>query len=190
MITFDLALHLQNINQGKFTSSFLLESILCKPIKAISMKKNTLILFFLFIIASTTAQEVVSTQGDSYSNTNGGIDFTIGEVIISTFTGSTYSIAQGFHQSNWNFLSMVDYQPNYAVTIFPNPIGDVLNIKTNTFEDVAYTLFDSQGKAILQGKLNAEQTAIHVSQLASGTYLLILNNTSQKLKTFKLVKTN
>jgi len=35
---------------------------------------------------SVSAQEVLSTQGDSYMNGTGSIDFTIGEVIINTGT--------------------------------------------------------------------------------------------------------
>ena len=42
--------------------------------------KNTIVLFSLLTTLSVSAQEVVSTQGDSYSNGTGSIDFTIGEV--------------------------------------------------------------------------------------------------------------
>jgi hypothetical protein len=45
------------------------------------MKKNTLVLFPLFAVFFVSAQEVVSAQGDSYSNAS--IDLTLGEVIIA-----------------------------------------------------------------------------------------------------------
>ena len=61
-------------------------------------------LFSLFATLSVSAQEVVSTQGDSYSNASGSIDFTIGEVIIDTGTDGTNDLTQGFHQTNWNFV--------------------------------------------------------------------------------------
>jgi hypothetical protein len=64
------------------------------------------VLFSLFAAISVSAQEVVATQGDSYSNANGNIDFTIGEVIIATGTDGTNDITQGFHQTNWNFLGV------------------------------------------------------------------------------------
>jgi hypothetical protein len=153
------------------------------------MKKSTIVLFSLFSIFSVSAQEVVSTQGDSYSNAGGSIDFTIGEVIINTGTDGTNDLTQGFHQTNWNFLGVEDHVPNYEAIIFPNPTEDVLNIRTSTFENVTYNLYDAMGKLVLQDILSAEQTPIQVSQLAPGSYSLTLNNTSQKLKTFKLVKT-
>jgi hypothetical protein len=50
--------------------------------------------------SSFSSQEVVSAQGDSYSNTSGSIDFTIGEVVINTGTDGNNDITQGFHQTN------------------------------------------------------------------------------------------
>ena len=152
------------------------------------MKKNILFVFTLLISLCATAQEVVATQGDSYSNASGNIDFTIGEVIINTGTDGTNDITQGFHQTNWNFLGVEDFAPNYEATIFPNPTSEVLNIRTSTFENVTYTLYDAQGKLVLQDILSAEQTPIQVGQLAPGSYSLILSNQTQNLKTFKLTK--
>ena len=154
------------------------------------MKKTAFVLFSLLAAGSVSAQEVVSTQGDSYSNGSGSIDFTLGEVIIAKGTDGTNDITQGFHQTNWNFLGVEDHAPNYEATIFPNPTEDVLNIRTSSFENVTYTLYDAQGKLVLQDILSAEQTPIQVSQLAPGSYSLTLNNETQNLKTFKLVKTH
>ena len=154
------------------------------------MIKNTLVLSMLLATTTATAQEVVSTQGDSYSNGTANIDFTIGEVVINTGTDGTNDITQGFHQTNWNFLGVEDHAPSYEATIFPNPTSEVLNIRTSTFENVTYSLYDAQGKLVLQDKLSAEQTKIPVSNLATGSYSLILNNETQNLKTFKVIKTH
>lgn len=152
------------------------------------MKKKALVLFSFFASLSVSAQEVVATQGDSYSNASGNIDFTVGEVIINTETDGTNDITQGFHQTNWNFAGLEDYAPDYEATIFPNPTEEVLNIKTSAFKNVTYTLYDAQGKLVLRNNLSAEQTPVRVDQLAPGSYSLTLNNETQNLKTFKLIK--
>ena len=152
------------------------------------IKKAAFLLFSLFATISVTAQEIVSTQGDSYTNASGNIDFTIGEVIINTGTDGTNDLTQGFHQTNWNFVGLEDHAPSYEAIIFPNPTSEVLNIRTSTFKNVTYTLYDAQGKLVLQDKLSAEQTPIQVSQLAPGAYSITLNNEIQNLKTFKLIK--
>jgi hypothetical protein len=162
------------------------------------MKKQIFLFVTFFAAFAVSAQEVVSTQGETYSNATGSIDFTVGEVVINTGTNGTNDLTQGFHQTNWNLVGVEDFAPNYSVTIFPNPTQDVLNIKTSVFENVTYTLYDAQGKLVMQNILSAEQTPIQVSQLAPGAYSLELifkegNNgslSSSKRKTFKLVKSH
>ena len=153
------------------------------------MKKRTLFLFSLLSTIAVSAQEVLSTQGDSYSNTSANINFTIGEVVINTGTNGTNELTQGFHQTNWNFVGMEDYSPGFKASVFPNPTSEVLNIRTSSFENVRYTLYNAQGKLLIQDILSAEQTPIQVGQLAPGSYSIILNNQTQNLKTFKLIKT-
>lgn len=153
------------------------------------MKKHTLLLFSILSTITVFSQEVISTQGDSYSNSNGSIDFTVGEPIINTLTDGNNDLTQGFHQTNWHFVGIVDHTPLYEATIFPNPAGEVLNIESTKFEDVIYSLYDAQGKLILVDKLDANVTRIQVSKLAPGRYSIILSNQNQSLKTFNLIKT-
>ena len=56
------------------------------------MKKYTFVLFLLFATLFVKGQEVISSQGDTYTNVSGNIDFTIGEVI--TFTGNNVEIIE------------------------------------------------------------------------------------------------
>ena len=87
-------------------------------------------------------------------------------------------------------MGVVDHDLSYEAIVFPNPTEDILNIKTQAFENVMYSLYDAQGKLVIQNKLSAAQTLIQVSHLAAGSYSLILNNKTQKLKTFNLIKIN
>ena len=154
------------------------------------MIKHYLSVLALLASSLVSAQEVVATQGDSYSNSNATIDFTLGEVIIATVNDGTNELTQGFHQTNWNFLGVEDHTMNYEAIIFPNPTEDLLIIKSSEFENVSYILYDAQGKMVMQNILSAEQTPVQVSHLSPGAYSLMLRNETQNLKTFKLVKTN
>jgi len=155
------------------------------------MKKITFVLFSLFATLSVSAQEVVATQGDSYTNASGNIDFTIGEVIIDTGTDGTNDLTQGFHQTNWNFLGVDNHEQNFEATVYPNPMGTELYIQTENFEFMSYVLYDATGRIVAENKLNALQTGIDVSTLAPSSYSLVLINENQEnVKTFKLVKTH
>jgi hypothetical protein len=154
------------------------------------MKKFTFVLFSLFATLSVSAQEVVATQGDSYTNASGNIDFTIGEVIIDTGTDGTNDLTQGFHQTNWNFLGVDNHEQNFEATVYPNPMGTELYIQTENFEFMSYVLYDATGRIVAENKLNALQTGIDVSTFAPSSYSLVLQDENQnKIKTFKLIKT-
>jgi hypothetical protein len=153
------------------------------------MFKKTIFTSIILLTINVFSQEVISTQGDSYADSSASIDYTIGEVV--TFTGASVenNLTQGFHQTNWGFVSIEDHLPTYQAIIYPNPTEDFLNIKASLYEDVNYALYDEMGKLILQGRLLSEQTAFEVSPLATGRYSLVLSNSKENLKTFNIIKT-
>lgn len=66
---------------------------------------------------------------------------------------------------------------NDAVTVFPTPAKDVLNVRwTTVAKQATLRLFDSQGKLILQTELdNVQQATLDVSSLINGAYLLSID---------------
>lgn len=148
------------------------------------------ILLFISFLASVgaTAQEVIATQGVSYSNASASIDFTIGEVVIATGTDGVYDITQGFHQTSWMLVGLEDLAPDFEAIVFPNPTDDVLHIKVSTFQNVTLSMYDVSGQLVLQHDLTSEQTSIQTGQLASGSYLLTLSNATYCLKRLKVIK--
>ena len=77
--------------------------------------------------------------------------------------------------TNWKFIEVKDHAPNIEASIFSNPTEEVLNIRSTVFEEVTYTLYDAQGKLILQDNLFADLTQIRVVRQATGSYSLTLN---------------
>tara|TARA_Y100001968_G_C19057300_1_gene572062 strand:+ start:121 stop:573 length:453 start_codon:yes stop_codon:yes gene_type:complete len=135
------------------------------------------------------SQEIISTQGDHYDNVNGSISFTIGEVVINTATDGMNDLTQGFHQTNWDFVNVEDYDPNFEVLIFPNPSIDVLTIVVDDFYNINYKVYDPSGKLILHDNMKEKQIDIQTSNLAVGTYILTLLRKEELLKTTQLIKT-
>ena len=150
--------------------------------------KRLLLSVVLALSINSYSQEVISTQGDSYINTNGSIDFTIGEVISNTTSSGEIELTQGFHQSNWNFLSIDNHGKNIEATVYPNPMGSQLNINTSP-NKLSYVMYNAQGKLIAKNQLNSQETIIDVILYAPGSYSLVLiNKNKEQLKTFKLLK--
>jgi hypothetical protein len=70
--------------------------------------------------------------------------------------------------------------------IFPNPTKETLTLSTDfTLENAIYTVFDSSGKRILNGKLAA--TVVDVSSIAAGNYILRIVD-GRNIMTQKFVK--
>lgn len=148
-------------------------------------------LLALFYAAFSLGQEVISSQGDSYSNSNFSTDFTIGEVVINTETDNNNDITQGFHQTNWVFVGIEDFIPTIEIKVYPNPVKEQLFIETNNFENTNYVIYDVTGKVIVQGKLSTVKTYIETSGLPPSFYSLVIQNQkNETLKIFKLIKTH
>jgi hypothetical protein len=152
-------------------------------------RKIALFAFTILFTINLFSQGVISSQGDSYTDSSASIDFTIGEVVTSTVSNGEKTLTQGFHQTNWSFVSIENHVPNYEAFIFPNPTDNFLNIKAISFKNVNYSLFDEMGKLVLNGTLYSEKTSLDVSKLHTGLYSLVLNNSENKLKTFNIIKT-
>ena len=66
------------------------------------MKKLLLILLCLPMIGfgQVTTPSVVSSSGDSYSSGGVIMDFTLGEIVIETFSNNANILTQGFREKN------------------------------------------------------------------------------------------
>ncbi len=64
------------------------------------MKKLIISILIFFGAYSLNAQEVVSTAGESKSNSGYEISWTIGESVINTLSTGNIILTQGFHRRN------------------------------------------------------------------------------------------
>ncbi len=91
------------------------------------------------------------------------------------------------------FLEIVEGEnslstPSSEITdliMYPNPTKDVLNINTTNLPNALYTVFDMQGRRVLNAKLTTN--SIDVSDLSAGNYLLRILSEG-KVKTQKFIK--
>ncbi|HBS85949.1 MAG: hypothetical protein A2W91_08660 [Bacteroidetes bacterium GWF2_38_335] len=86
--------------------------------------------------------------------------------------------------------SLLDVEENAvdAISIYPNPVNDILTIETDGANDGYVTIIDLTGKEVLNYQLNQGETSskINVSELNNGVYFLKLNS-GFEMKTFKVV---
>ena len=146
------------------------------------MKKPLLILFCLPMIGfgQVTTPSVVSSSGDSYSNGNIIMDYTLGEIVIETFSNNANILTQGFYQGVLNVTTSVE---NFDIKtkIYPNPTTNFIIIELEKNVNAELLVYDINGKIVIKDKLNDEQQKqLDFSFLNQGNYLLHINIADKK----------
>ncbi len=155
------------------------------------MKYSIIILIWFLAGSLASAQQVVSSNGDSKSTAGYEVSWTVGEAVIETLTGSPNTLTQGFHQTRLTVTAVSELLfPGLEIKVFPNPTPDIITIHFSEFiEDSRYFLYDLTGKLLENRLISSADTEVNMKNYASGQYILKLTNKSrQAIQTFKIVK--
>ena len=75
------------------------------------------------------------------------------------------------------------------ISIYPNPIINMLNVNIGANSDLNYSIFNITGQIILKGKFISSNNRVNFSELSKGVYFLqVLNTQLNKQNTYKLIK--
>lgn len=162
------------------------------------MRQCIFLYFLMCLLQSSIAQgsrpEVVSTTGGTFSDETIHLDWTIGEIAISSLSTSSEQLTQGFHQPSYKLVSGSKLPPNIGIIeVFPNPTQDIIriNAKLNRKQKVQIRLIDLQGKIIVDlDRKGVEITeTLDLSLLSSGSYIISLTpEDARAYKLFKIIK--
>jgi hypothetical protein len=139
--------------------------------------------------SQTNTLQVIGSAGNTATNANTQLSWTIGEPITNTATNSNNILTQGFNQCVL-LITAIDEKQNSNITISPNPTSDfvTINIEESDLQNAQYLLHDTNGKLILQNKINDKQTKLSFTDLPKATYFVQVASNNQKTKTFKIIK--
>ena len=146
------------------------------------MKKLLLLLLSLPLIGlgQVTSPSVISNSGDSYSNGSIIMDYTLGEIVIETYTNSTTILTQGFHQGILKVNTSVE-NIDIKTKVYPNPTTNFIIIELEKNVNADILVYDINGKIVIKDKLNDEQQKqLDFSFLNQGNYLLHINIADKK----------
>ena len=158
------------------------------------MKKNTLFLlaFLLsFSVQAQTSHQVLSATGGDATGIGGTVVYSVGQIVYSTNTGTTGSVAQGVEQAyEISSVGIKETALNISMSVFPNPTSDFLTLKVADYnnEALSYKLLDQQGKLVLNEQITNQDTQVAMSSLARGAYFINVLQENKKIQTFKIIK--
>jgi len=160
------------------------------------MKKSIFILMVstLIMLANTTlkAQEVIGTSGSQNKTGSAQVNWTIGEVAVSTLGGASTSITEGFHQSKLIVTNVEQAgEIPYTIKAYPNPVSSfiTLKIEKSKVDNLTYHLFNIDGKKIFSKSIVSTETVIDFTALPSTTYILRVSDNKKELSIITIIKT-
>ena len=155
-------------------------------------KTITSVAFLLLGLGGLHPQESVNASGGDATGSGGTIAYSVGQVVYTTHTGSTGSVAQGVQHAYEIFtVGIKETELSISLTAFPNPTMDNLTLQINDYnnEKLSYQLFDMQGKQLSSGQVTAQQTQINTASFPSATYFIhVVNQENRKVQSFKIIK--
>lgn len=132
----------------------------------------------LVISASVYSQqlvtETVSSGGNSFISSDVKIDYTVGEVFMTTVSNGEV-VTQGLQQALVTQETLTVGETEYVMSAFPNPTHDFLylSFSESPLQNMNIHLYDMSGINIpVQIHKNNDKYTIDMSVCVSGTYTL------------------
>lgn len=151
------------------------------------------LLSFIFSLSTLSAQESVNATGGDASGSGGSASYSVGQVVYTTNTGTSGSVAQGVQQPIEISVVTGIEEANViklSVSAYPNPAIDHLTLSISEFDisNLSCQLYDMQGKLLQTKKLTGTETQIDMSTYVASAYYVKVIQGNREIKTFKIIK--
>lgn len=164
------------------------------------MKKILSFVLVLFSFTQFQAQnldtKVIASSGESFEGNSMQIDWTLGEVAITTIGNSSGQITQGFHQPSYTFTNINELPSDLGkIKVYPNPSSDRIEMELDfdVNRTVKIQLMDMNRRLILEKKANGNHISevFNIATLPPANYLInFIIDSNQYLQTTKIQKFN
>ncbi len=163
--------------------------------KATILSLFSVLLAIGIIEGQSIERQAIASAGNTLTNGNISLDFTIGEVAVTTLTTSDLILTQGFHQGELMTTSVDGLPVSVTYKIYPNPTKDKLWLEmTGEALDFYVLLYNELGQPLSVTKRHVQgigqwQGNFDLSKLSAGLYLFVFADLNGKwLASHKFVK--
>ncbi len=139
-------------------------------------------------LAATSANPVSGSFTIPATATLGKLRMRVIASYGTTTSCTTYSYGQteDYSLNITTALGTAEQVNNHTITIYPNPVKDILNIKSNDNGATDYKIYNAAGQIVTTGKLIDNK--IDVNKIPTGNYILELVNKNGETSTQKFIK--
>jgi hypothetical protein len=158
----------------------------------VNNKFLNLTLLLLGFVLTAQAQQATTAAGGDATGSGGSAAYSVGQIVYTTHTGTTGSVAQGVQQPYEIYveLGIENSFIELDVSAYPNPTTHylTLHIGNTLSENLHFELCDLGGKILERRKISNSTETINMENLATATYFLKVSNTNNQIKIFKIIK--
>lgn len=151
---------------------------------------SILLYFGLYAInAQTIEPSLITTAGDSFQNEAIHLDWSLGEIMIETFSDANTMLTQGLHQVEIDVVTSIK-EDLISISIYPNPASEFVSLQTDyhKYPLLRTIIHDGSGRIIMENIIDSRESLIDISALNEGVYYLKIYGNGAILNTSKLIK--
>jgi hypothetical protein len=155
--------------------------------------KFSALLLFGMGLSTGLAQQALTASGGDASGIGGSAAYSVAQIIYTTNTGSSGSVAQGVQQPYEITITtgLTEAGININLSAYPTPTIDGLTLKVENYDkNMLYQLFDITGKVLESNQVVANSTTIKMEHYANAIYFLKVTQNNKEIKIFKVIKNN
>lgn len=143
---------------------------------------------------------VINNTGGSGTIGSNTYEWSVGEIMVNTFTASTVIVTEGLLQPNLSSTGIATTPAITGISVFPNPSSSVVNIQLDAKSEgsLTYRLMDVAGRLITENTCEIKAgnviRQLDIKNLASANYMLQVfykaQGAEEQASTFKIQKLN
>jgi hypothetical protein len=154
-----------------------------------SLKFTVVVIAAIFFSSDSSAQKLVNTSGATVGDSKYIIEYSIGEISITTLTETTNAnyITQGLLQPNIKIINPACVIVNDTINCFPNPVQKILSVVGRLDWITSYRIYAADGKLVRIA--NFVNNQINMYNLPGGAYFIKLYpGCDDKFRVLKVIK--
>jgi hypothetical protein len=128
----------------------------------------------LWAQAQTIEKFSIDSGGNSTSNGNIIVLYTLGEVNVQELNTGNILLSEGFISSDFGETLSVGYEDSIGnqLLLYPNPAKDLVIIDNIPHGEIQMIVFDVNGKELVSKIANTQTARIDTSNLPNGVYIV------------------
>jgi len=152
--------------------------------------KISVILLLVLVNTGLQAQNAVPASGGDASGNGGSASYSVGQVVYTSITGISGSVAQGVQQPfEVSVVTGIEEAIgiNLMISAFPNPTTDFLTLNIDNYDvsNLSYQLYDMTGKILETKKIESYKTTIVMTKLFPAIYFVKVIQDNKEVRSDK-----